>query len=178
MGKTLENLTVPELKERLRAKNLPVSGAKADLIKRLRPLAKKGSKGNDSVPDNVLDRKLYLRIKNKIKKRVNAWPSAYASGMLVKEYKAAGGRYKGRKSGDAALTRWFEERWIDVCELPKKVACGRPKGSAKGYDKDYPYCRPSKRVNSKTPKTVAELSKAALAKRCARKKAAPKKRVY
>lgn len=98
-------------------------------------------------------------------------------GMLVKEYKAAGGRYKGRPTANAALTRWFDEKWINVCKLPKKVACGRPKGSAKNYDREYPYCRPSVRVNSKTPKTASELTDKELSKRCARKKSNPKKRI-
>ena len=46
----------------------------------------------------------------------------------------------------AALKRWFKEDWIDV-RTGKK--CGRRKGEKRGT----PYCRPSKRVSSKTPKT-------------------------
>lgn len=78
MGKRLEDLTVSELKERLRDKNLPTGGTKEDLIERLRGKKIKG----DNVPANVVDQKLYLKIKNKIKKRVKAWPSAYASECL------------------------------------------------------------------------------------------------
>ena len=40
--------------------------------------------------------KLYARIKAKVKARVKKWPSAYASGQLVREYKAAGGGYSLR----------------------------------------------------------------------------------
>ena len=36
---------------------------------------------------------LYARIKAKVKARVKRCPSAYASGQLVREYKAAGGGY-------------------------------------------------------------------------------------
>ena len=36
---------------------------------------------------------LYARIKAKVKRTVKKWPSAYASGQLVREYKAAGGGY-------------------------------------------------------------------------------------
>mgnify|MGYP005657390797 CR=1 FL=1 len=36
---------------------------------------------------------LYARIKAKVKARVKKWPSAYASGQVVREYKAAGGTY-------------------------------------------------------------------------------------
>jgi len=37
--------------------------------------------------------KLYERIKAKVKANVKRWPSAYASGQLVRQYKAAGGGY-------------------------------------------------------------------------------------
>ena len=54
-----------------------------------------------------------------------------------------------------SLRRWFKEEWKDV---RTGKACGRK--SAKGESKrPYPYCRPSKRVNSKTPKTSGEMSK-------------------
>ena len=43
-----------------------------------------------------------------------------------------------------ALKRWFKEDWKDV-KTGKK--CGRSKGEKRGT----PYCRPSKRVSSKTP---------------------------
>ena len=32
-------------------------------------------------------------LRKKVKKRVDVWPSAYASGQLVQEYKRMGGRY-------------------------------------------------------------------------------------
>ena len=50
-----------------------------------------------------------------------------------------------------ALKRWFKEDWKDV---RTGKACGRQKGEKRGT----PYCRPSKRVSSKTPKTLSELS--------------------
>ena len=56
------------------------------------------------------------------------------------------------KSG-LALKRWFKEDWKDV--KPGK-ACGRKKGEKRGT----PYCRPSKRVSSKTPKTRSEMTSA------------------
>ncbi len=40
----------------------------------------------------------------------------------------------------------MDEKWINVCKLPKKVSCGRKKSDMKNY----PYCRPSVRINSKT----------------------------
>ena len=52
-----------------------------------------------------------------------------------------------------SLKRWFDEKWVDV-KTGKK--CGRGKNE-KG--RPYPACRPSKRVNSETPKTTSEMSK-------------------
>jgi hypothetical protein len=52
----------------------------------------------------------------------------------------------------AALKRWFKEDWKDV---KTGKACGRKKGDKRGT----PYCRPTKRVSSKTPKTSGEMSK-------------------
>ena len=53
----------------------------------------------------------------------------------------------------AALKRWFKEDWKDVST---GKACGRKKGDGRST----PYCRPSKRVSSKTPKTSGEMTAA------------------
>lgn len=37
---------------------------------------------------------LYAKAKAMVKKRVKKWPSAYASGQLVQQYKRMGGTYK------------------------------------------------------------------------------------
>ena len=63
----------------------------------------------------------------------------------------------------AALKRWFKEDWKDV---RTGKACGRQKGEKRGT----PYCRPSKRVSSKTPKTSGEMTAAEKKKRIAQKK--------
>ena len=52
-----------------------------------------------------------------------------------------------------ALKRWFKEDWKDV---KTGKACGRKKGDKRST----PYCRPSKRVSSKTPKTSSEMTSA------------------
>jgi len=44
------------------------------------------------------DKKLYDKIKADVKGDMK-WPSAYASGVLQKKYKAAGGSYGGKPSG-------------------------------------------------------------------------------
>ncbi len=169
-----------------------------------------------SVPIN---KKLYNEVKEEAKKKFKVWPSAYASGWLVKEYKRRGGKYKtkssrksqkssrkssrksskksSRKSSKKSsrkssrksdkitkrskkshgLGRWYAEEWINVCELPKIVPCGRPKLGDKDWKKNYPYCRPRKRINSGTPKTAGELTKTEIKKRCSLKKKNPMKRV-
>ena len=58
----------------------------------------------------------------------------------------------------ASLKRWFKEKWVDV---RTGKACGRKKGDGRGV----PYCRPSKRVSSKTPKTASEMSSSEKAKK-------------
>ena len=63
----------------------------------------------------------------------------------------------------AALKRWFKEDWKDVST---GKACGRSKGEKRST----PYCRPTKRVSSKTPKTSGEMTKAEKSKRIAQKK--------
>ena len=63
----------------------------------------------------------------------------------------------------AALKRWFKEDWKDV---RTGKACGRKKGESRGT----PYCRPSKRVSSKTPKTSGEMTAAQKKSRIAQKK--------
>lgn len=40
------------------------------------------------------DPKLYARARAIVKARVKKWPSAYASGQLVQQYKRMGGKYK------------------------------------------------------------------------------------
>jgi hypothetical protein len=132
-------------------------------------------RGKSPKPTNP---KLYARVKSMAKKKFNVWPSAYASGWLVKEYKRRGGKYSGAKpSKSTGLTRWFAEKWINVCKLPKKVPCGRPKTNVRDWKKKYPYCRPSKKINKGTPKIAAKLTAAQIQSRCKRKKSNPRKRV-
>ena len=63
----------------------------------------------------------------------------------------------------AALKRWFKEEWTDV---RTGKACGRSEGEKRGT----PYCRPKKRVSSKTPKTISEMSTSEKKKKIAEKK--------
>ena len=63
----------------------------------------------------------------------------------------------------AALKRWFKEKWVDV-------RTGKPCGRTKGEKRGTPYCRPSKRISSKTPKTSSEMSSAEKRKKINEKK--------
>jgi len=124
-----------------------------------------------------LDKKLYNKVVQDAKARFKKWPSAYASGWVVRQYKLLGGRYKevgGIKPKKTSLRRWFDEKWIDVCRLPKIVPCGREKAY---MDKNYPYCRPMIKVSKKTPKTIDEIPIKELKKRCKKKKANPEIRI-
>ena len=53
----------------------------------------------------------------------------------------------------AALKRWFKEDWVDV-------KTGKPCGRKKDEKRGTPYCRPKKRISSKTPKTASEMTAA------------------
>jgi hypothetical protein len=134
-----------------------------------------------SIPENVVNKSLYSRIKDELKHSMKSWPSAYGSGLLVKKYKEAGGKYKGKKvAKTTGLQRWFAEEWIDVCDYPEVVkSCGRPKGtySSTTYQKDYPYCRPLRKVTSKSPKPVKSLSKRERESLCSKKKRSSKTKV-
>ena len=75
------------------------------------------------------------------------------------------------KKPRGGLGRWFAEEWVDV---KTGKPCGRRKGEKR---KGYPACRPKKRVSSKTPKTVGEMSSKERA-RFKRAKTGPKKISY
>ena len=110
------------------------------------------------------DSVLYSQIKNQIKSRVKRWPSAYASGQLVTAYKKAyeskygkkGRPYVTRKSSskDQPLARWFKEKWVNLCKFDGKAYAP----CSKSASKQYPYCRPLKRISKSTPMTVSELT--------------------
>jgi len=68
---------------------------------------------------------------------------------------------KTKKGAD--LKRWFDESWVDV---RTGKSCGRQKGEKRGT----PYCRPTKRVSSKTPKTASEMSASEKRKKISEKK--------
>ena len=63
---------------------------------------KKGGSASD-VPDNVANPSLYRQAKAKAKAKFDVYPSAYANGWMVQEYKRMGGKYKGATGGEVTL---------------------------------------------------------------------------
>ena len=62
------------------------------------------------------------------------------------------------KNKEESLSRWFKEKWVDVSRKDKSGK--HPECGADDSDKEgYPKCRPSKKVNSKTPRTSGSYSK-------------------
>ena len=73
--------------------------------------------------------------------------SARRSQLIALCRKKRGKVRKGKQG--KRLKRWQDEKWVSVNDGGKK-----PCGTGKNH-----YCRPSKRVSEKTPKTIGELSK-------------------
>ena len=92
----------------------------------------------------------------KVKARVKVFPSARASQQIAKCRKSKGQVRKTAKG--TSLKRWGAEKWQDT-------RTGKPCGQGKSNE----YCRPTKRVSSKTPKTKSEMSKSQLKRKKAEK---------
>lgn len=92
----------------------------------------------------------------KVKASYDVFPSARASQAIAKCRKQTG-NVKNTEKG-ASLKRWQQEEWKDT---KSGKACG-----AGGKNE---YCRPTKRVSSKTPVTKSEMSSSQLAKKKAEK---------
>jgi hypothetical protein len=146
------------------------------------------------------DQELYAKVKRRAKRTFEVWPSAYASGWLVQEYKREFEKKHGkrkspykvvskngskksqsgggtRKRAPSGLNRWFKEDWRNVCERDSKgnyKPCGRTQATTKATD--YPYCRPLHRVTNDTPKTIKEMSKSELRGMCRQKRRSMRRR--
>ena len=59
-------------------------------------MAKKSKKKStkSKIPSNVVNKALYSRVKAEAKRKFKVFPSAYASGWLVRTYKKRGGTYR------------------------------------------------------------------------------------
>ena len=107
------------------------------------------------------------------------YPSAYANGYASQVCKGTKPDLEGKtenhyegteKSEDSDLNRWFQEKWVNVCE-PGYPPCGRSK--AKMDSKNYPYCRPLNKLPGTKVKTVNELTPSELKQMCALKQSLP-----
>jgi hypothetical protein len=92
----------------------------------------------------------------KVKAQYDVFPSARASQAIAKCRKSSGNVKKTEKG--ASLKRWESEKWQDT---KSGKSCG-----AGGKNE---YCRPTKRVSSKTPVTKSEMSSSQLSKKKAEK---------
>jgi hypothetical protein len=92
----------------------------------------------------------------KVKAKYAVFPSARASQAIAKCRKGSGAVRKTKAGSD--LKRWGAEKWVDT-----------KSGKACGAGGSNEYCRPSKRVSSKTPVTKSELSPSKLAAKKAEK---------
>jgi hypothetical protein len=107
-----------------------------------------------------LDPDLYAAVVDEAKARFAVWPSAYASGWVVKTYKERGGRYGGESKGErTGLTKWFGEEWVDLSRPTADGGyepCGR-KGSDAPFDAaHYPKCRPLREALRMSPDEVKD----------------------
>jgi hypothetical protein len=92
----------------------------------------------------------------KVKAQYSVFPSARASQAIAKCRKGSGVVRKTKAGSD--LKRWGSEKWVDT-----------KSGKACGSGGSNEYCRPSKRVSSKTPVTRSEMSPSKLAAKKAEK---------
>lgn len=115
------------------------------------------------MPRRPTNQRLYDHITSMVRRSVSRWPSAYASGMVVQRYTKAMKRrglepYVGNaRSKRTGLTKWFDERWVDV--LHPNTPCGSVRS-----DSYYPTCRPLKiarAMSAANRKTMASLKQQA-----------------
>lgn len=115
-----------------------------------------------------IDKDLYKYVKGLANKKFKSPSGIYRSSWIVREYKSRGGKYRGKKDSSSGLRRWYREKWVDLnspIRSRKKVisyrSCGRTRSrkSKSLSRKKYPLCRPSKKINSKTPRTYKQISK-------------------
>ena len=88
--------------------------------------SRKSSRGTIAIKSNP---KLWERIKNRIKAGSKGGPkgkwSARKSQLLVKAYKSAGGKFKGKKSRNNSLSKWSREKWDYINKSGRKSKRGR-----------------------------------------------------
>jgi hypothetical protein len=113
----------------------------------------------DTVPENVVNKTLYKKVKKEAKEKFDRYPSLYASSWITREYKKRNGKYSiSKKKNDnknkiSGQKLWYKEKWIQIIPYVKDnkiVDCGDTKKNTKA-------CRPLVRVNDRTPPTMKEI---------------------
>jgi hypothetical protein len=108
--------------------------------------------------DNIkpLDKDLYNRIKEEVYKN-NPKHSLFRSALIVKKYKAEGGKFKG-KLNEMNINKWFNQNWIsanDYYHNKEKIPCGSS-DTIKKFN-EYPLCRPESIIKSMTSDELKKL---------------------
>ena len=123
---------------------------------------KKGGSASD-VPDNVASPSLYRKAKAKAKAKFDVYPSAYANGWMVQEYKRMGGKYKGATGGevtldpeksdlnkDGRLSKYERARGTAIAKsMAKKMSSG---GSVMIQARGFGRVLPSKQKKTRVPR--------------------------
>lgn len=85
----------------------------------------------DKVPDNVANPSLYRKAKAKAKAKFDVYPSAYANGWMVQEYKRMGGDYKGAKKAEGGeVSKKFDAKKSDLNKDGRISEYERKRGKA------------------------------------------------
>ncbi len=124
--------------------------------------------------------KLCERGKKTAQQKFKVYPSIYANSYAVQvcqgkkpdldgNYKTDKD-YKNKTKKTDGLKRWYKEEWIDICS---NKPCGRSSNS----NREYPLCRPTKKISEKTPKLKQELKPSKIKKLCEKKKKNPEKKI-
>jgi hypothetical protein len=87
----------------------------------------------------IVNKQLYNKVKN-MADNIYKKNSAYKSGFIQKKYKEMGGTYIDDNK-EKNLSRWFNEKWIDI------------------GNQDYPVYRPTIKINKNTTLLVSEIDK-------------------
>ena len=117
------------------------------------------------------------------KEKYQVYPSAYANAYASQVCKGTKPDFEGNlinhygtteKKDDSDLTRWFSEKWVNVCEKDSKgnyKPCGRSRSNLSS--ESYPYCRPLNKLPGTQVKTVGELTSNQIQSMCAQKRSLP-----
>ena len=117
----------------------------------------------DSIPDNVANPSLYRKAKAKAKAKFDVYPSAYANGWMVQEYKRMGGKYEGATGGqvtldpeksdlnkDGRLSKYERARGTAIAKsMAKKMSSG---GSVMIQARGFGRVLPSKQKKTRVPR--------------------------